>query len=317
MSIAIERAPAPAEAPSPPPGCWPDGAGFVDGRFTPIAEARIPITDWGYRRSDVTYDVVGVWGGVFFRLDDHLRRFRRSMDRLRMTPTQDDAEIARILHALVRATGLREAYVAMDCLRGRPPRGMPYHPVHARSYLAAFAIPWVWLFPPEQQERGIHAAIATTPRIPDACVDPTVKNFHWADMTRGLFEAHDAGAETALLLDLEGFLTEGPGFNVFVVRDGAVACPDRGALEGITRMSVLDLCAELGIPAETRPVTEAELRDADEVFLATTAGGVMPVTRVDRRIMGNDRPGHVSMRLRERFWARRAAGWHATPIDYG
>src|SRR6202161_3137420 len=103
-------------------------AAYIDGRYMPIGEAAIPITDWGYRRSDVTYDVVGVWNGCFFRLDDHIGRFRASMNAFRFKPRETDAEIKAVLHELVRMTGLREAYVAMDCLRGRPPPGMPYHP---------------------------------------------------------------------------------------------------------------------------------------------------------------------------------------------
>ena len=79
--------------------------------FMPVREACVPVTDWAYRRSDVTYDVVGVWGGAFFRLDDHLRRFQASMSALRMRPSEDEANLRAILHELVRCTGLREAYV--------------------------------------------------------------------------------------------------------------------------------------------------------------------------------------------------------------
>jgi branched-chain amino acid aminotransferase len=295
---------------------WAEGAAYIAGAVMPLAEAKIPVTSWGYRRSDVTYDVVGVYHGAFFRLDDHLRRFRASMTALRMTPPESDAEIARILTDLVRRTGLREAYVAMDCLRGRPPRGMPYHPAYAPASLIAFAMPWVWLFSPEQQARGVHAMIAKTPRIAAESVDPTVKNFHWGDLTKASFEAHDAGFEAAVLLDAEGMVTEGPGFNVFAVIDDAVVTPDRGALEGITRLSVFELCAELGIAHAARPISGEEFANADEVFFSTTAGGIMPVSRLGRRILGNDRPGPISARLREVFWEKRRQGWHATPIDY-
>ncbi len=296
---------------------WPGGAAYIDGRYMPIEEAAIPITDWCYRRSDVTYDVVGVWNGAFFRLDDHLRRFRASMRGLRLEPPEADDAIRLILSECVRRSGLREAYVAMDCLRGGPKPGMPRHPINCRNYLAAFAIPWVWVMSPEMQERGAHLIVAKTPRIADDSVDPRVKNFHWGDLTRGLFEAHDKGADNCVLLDREGLVTEGPGFNVFAVTDGAVATPDRGALEGITRLSVIELCRELGIPCAVRKLPAAELREADEIFLATTAGGIMPASRIDGRILGNDRPGPIASRLRERFWAKRAEGWHATPIEYG
>jgi branched-chain amino acid aminotransferase len=177
-------------------------------------------------------------------------------------------------------------------------------------------LPWVWLLSAEIRERGAHLIVARTPRIPESSVDPRVKNFHWADLTAGLFEAHDAGADTCVLLDAAGNVTEGPGFNVFAVIGKEVVTPDRGMLEGITRMSVQELCPELGLSFVARPLLPDELRDADEVFLATTAGGIMPVSRVDGRIQGNDRPGPVSTRMRDLFWSKRAAGWHATPIDY-
>lgn len=295
---------------------WTAGAAYLDGRFMPIAEAAIPITDWGYRRSDVTYDVVGVRDGAFFRLDDHVRRFRASMETFRLKPPEDDAAIKRVLHRCVALAGLRDAYVAMDCLRGRPPAGAPYQPAFARNYLAAFALPWISLVRPDVMERGAHLVVAETLRIPTRSVDPRAKNFHWADLTRGQFEAHDRGADFCVLLDEAGHVTEGPGFNLFVVADKRLATPDAGVLEGLTRQSVIELAREMDLAVAVRPVTVAELRDADEILLVTTAGGIMPASRIDGRIMGNDRPGPVFRRLHDAFWDKRAAGWHATPVDY-
>lgn len=295
---------------------WPTGAAYIDGRSMPIAEATIPVTEWGYRRSDVTYDVVSVWGGAFFRLDHHLRRFRASMGYFRLIPRETDAEIRAILHGLVRRTGLREAYVAMDCLRGAAPSHLRRHPANARPYLLAYAVPYVWLVPEEIRAQGMHLIVASNLRIPEQCVDPRAKNFHWADMTRAMFEAEDKGAHNPVLLDLDGNVTEGPGFNVFAVSNGVVATPDRGVLEGITRGAVIELCGKLGVPCEARTVTLEELRGADEIFVSSTAGGVIGVTRLDGRILSNDRPGPVTARLRDAYWRLRQEGWCAERIDY-
>jgi branched-chain amino acid aminotransferase len=300
----------------PPRDDWSAGAAYIDSAIMPIGEARIPITDWGYRRSDVTYDVVSVWNGAFFRLNDHLRRFRASMTTFRLAPRETDAEIAAILHRLVGRSGLREAYVAMDCVRARPRPGMPYHPAAAGAYLIAFAIPYVWLMPQATIARGVHLSVSSTPRIPEACVDPRAKNFHWGDMTKSLFEAHDKGADNTVLLDLDGNVTEGPGFNVFAVTNGIVATPDRGVLEGITRLAAIELCGKLGLPCEVRKVSIAELRDADEIFITSTSGGVMGVTRLDGRILGNDRPGPITENLRQSYWTFREQGWETTPVEY-
>ena len=136
-------------------------------------------------------------------------------------------------------------------------------------------------------------------------------------MTSALFEAHDRDADQPVLLDGQGNVTEGPGFNLFAVTAGRLVTPDRGVLEGITRQSVFELCEELGVRCEARTLPAAELLDADEIFLATTAGGIMPASRIDGRILGNDRPGPLSSRLRELFWAKRRQGWHASPVEYG
>lgn len=292
------------------------GAAYIDGEFMPVGEARIPMTHLGYRRSDATYDVVGVRDGNFFRLDEHIARFRASMNALRMSPAENDEDIRTILHRIVALSGLRNAYVAMDCIRALPPAGAPRHSAFAPCYIACYAVPWISLASPEQLERGFHMIIAETLRISRRSVDPTVKNFHWGDLTRGHFEAYDRGSDIAVLLDEDGFVTEGPGFNVFVVRDGKVITPRNGVLRGITRRSVMELCDDLNIPVSEADITAQQLLEADEIFTSTTAGGIMPVSRINDRIMGNDRPGPISHKLFSQFWERRAQGWHATPVQY-
>lgn len=291
-----------------------DGAAYVRGGFVPVADASIPVTDWGFTRSDAVYDVVHVYRGGFFRLDDHLDRFAASMQARRLRPPEDRAAIEAVLHRCVALSGLADAYVAMVALRGRPRVAGSRRPEDCENHLVAYAVPWIDVIPQEVQERGAHLWIAGTPRVPDASVDPAVKNYQWADLTSGLFEAHDRGHDTAVLCDADGFVTEGPGFNVFVVKDGRVLTPDRGSLHGITRASVLELCEASGIEAAVAPVPRALLEGADEVFAATTAGGVMPVSRVQGRILGDDRPGPVSLRLKQAYWRRHEEGWHRTEV---
>src|SRR5690606_29207996 len=124
---------------------------------------------------------------------------------------------------------------------------------------------------PEDRERGLHVAISHVRRIPPESVDPTVKNYHWLDLVAGLFDAYDRGAENVLLTDLDGNLTEGPGFNVFAVTGGRVATPGRGVLEGITRRTAIELCAEIGVPVEVGVLGVDALRSAEEAFVTSTA----------------------------------------------
>ncbi len=282
---------------------FPPGMAYLDGRFCPMSEAKISVLDWGFLRSDATYDVVHVWQGRFFRLDLHLDRFLASVDKLRLTLPMGRDELVAILKECVRRSCLENAYVEMICTRGFSPT-FSRDPRDAENRFIAFAIPFGWIADEAQRARGLRLAISKIPRIPPESVDPTVKNYHWLDIVQGLFEAYDRDAENVLLVDFDGNVTEGAGFNVFAVRDGRVATPGRGVLEGITRRTVLDLCAELAIPAEARALPAAELRAADEVFISSTAGGVMPVTEIDGGPVGDGKPGPVTGRLTALYWAK-------------
>ena len=292
-----------------------DGVAFVEGDYVPVAEARLPLLDWGFTRSDVTYDVVHVWKGSFFRLDDHLDRFQRSCESLRLDPGYDRAAMRDVLMECVRRSGLRDAYVEMICTRGVPAPGSR-DPRLCRNRFFAFAIPFVWIISPERQSEGAHLIVSKVPRIAPASVDPTVKNFHWGDLTRALFQAFERGSESAVLVDSEGNLSEGPGFNIFCAHEGSVTTPGDTVLEGITRRSVRELCEILDIPFAVRPITPDELRAADEVFISSTAGGVMPVSRVDDRVFANGRPGPLTTRIKDLYWSKHEDGWHGTRVDY-
>ena len=295
---------------------YKEGIAFVDGGFCPVREARLPLLDWGFLRSDACQDTISVWKGSFFRLEPHLERFERSYTRLRMVCPYGRDQLGEIATELVRRAGFRDAYVQLIMTRGLPPIGSR-DPRRCENRFQAFCIPYVWIATPEVQERGLRLHISPRWRVPAEVVDPTIKHYHWLDFEQGLFEAYDAGAETVVLSDPDGNVTEGPGFNVFAVRGGRVTTPERGVLDGMTRTVVIELCAEDGIPLALGTIAPEELRAADEVFISTTAGGVIPITVVDGRTIGDGKPGPITLRLKSLYWAKREAGWHATPIDYG
>jgi branched-chain amino acid aminotransferase len=132
----------------------------------------------------------------------------------------------------------------------------------------------------------------------------------------GLYEAYERGGETAILVDREGNVVEGPGFNVFVVEKGGVFTPDSGVLEGITRRTVMELASVLGIRLGRRAIPASEMRRAEEVFVTSTAGGIMPVTKVDGKAVGGGKPGPVTARLREAYWELHRDPRYATPVRY-
>lgn len=301
-----------------PEGCDPSlGVCFVDGRFAPMSEAKVHALDWGFNKSDVTYDVAHLKDGAFFRLGHHLDRFQRSLAGLRMSVPHSRDEMGAIMAECVRLSGLRDAYVAVVCTRGMFLPGMPRKPSALQNRFMAYAIPWIDVISPEVQARGAHLIVAKTLRIPPESVNPTYKNYHWGDLVQAMFEAEDAGADNAVLLDADGYLTEGPGFNVFIVKDGKVITPARTVLDGNTRGVTLELAAAAGLPTEVRAVPMAEALEADEVFLTSSGGGPAGVVEIDGRTFSNGAPGPVTTRLRAAYWDWLERGPEREPVAYG
>jgi branched-chain amino acid aminotransferase len=290
------------------------GTAWIDGRIVPVAEASLPLLDWGFLRSDACQETISAWDGLLFRLDDHLDRFWRSLERLRMTSPLSRDQIRGAIHALIATAGYDNAYVQIIMTRGRPPIGSRDIRLCTQRF-QAFCIPYVWIATPEVQQRGLHVHIGSRHRVPATSVDPMVKHYHWLDFELGLLEAFDHGAETVVLTDGQGHLLEGPGFNIFVRRGEKLLTPRSGMLDGMTRRTVMELCADLGISVEEADVPVAALREADEAFLTTTAGGVLPVASVDTRAIRNG-PGPFTARIHAAYWQRRADGWLGEPVDY-
>ena len=294
---------------------WPAGAAWIDGRYCPIEDAKISVLDLGVTRSDCTYDVVHVWQGRFYRLDAHLNRFAASMARLRLDPGHSRAEIEAIVHGCVRHAGLREAYVSMTCTRGRMPAGSRDLRT-ARNMFYCYAVPFIWISRPDQQEAGASMRVSRVTRIPPQSVDPLVKNYHWLDLDLALLDAYDHGADLVVLRDLSGAITEGPGYNVFAYLDGRWLTPGSGTLAGITRRSLIELAREAGQRVEEGRLTVEDLLRAVEVLVTSTAGGIMPVTVIDGKPVGAGVPGPLTLQLRDRYWASHQDPRYSTAVRY-
>ncbi len=287
----------------------------MDRQYLPISEAKISVLDYGFLHSDATYDVVHVWEGAFFRLDDHLDRFFAGLDKLHMSIPYDGKQVTEIVHNCVALSGLRSAYVEFICTRGTSPT-FSRDPREAINRFIAFAIPFGSVANPEQMKHGLHAAITPLQRIPPQSVDPTVKNYHWLDLVKGLYAAYEVGADTAMLVDAAGNVSEGPGFNIFAVTDGKVLTPEFGVLRGITRQTIFDICHSLGINCLARDLSPTMLKQADEVFVTSTAGGVMPVTKIDAEAIGTGSPGPLTGQIAETYWQMHRDDRYQLLVEY-
>ncbi|WP_290698670.1 aminotransferase class IV [Amphritea sp.] len=288
------------------------GSAFIDEEYVPISEAKISLLDWGFLHSDATYDVVHVRDGKFFRLDDHLDRFFSGMKALRMSIPYTREELSGILSDCVSKSGLQDAYVEMITTRGLPEPGSR-DPRTCRNHFFAFAVPFVWITPPG---KGLDLIVSQRQRIPPESVNPTVKNYHWLDLVMGQFEAYDQGGETAVVVNAKGNIAEGPGFNIFAVKNRVLTTPGEGVLEGITRKTAIDIANELGYEVIQGELTPEAARSADELFATSTAGGIMAITRIDCQTVGTGSLGPITQELQDRYWALHSDPHYAREIHY-
>ena len=286
---------------------YADGCAWISGNFVPINEAAIPILDFGFLRSDATYDVIHLWNNAFFRLEDHLDRFERNITAMRLTLPVTRHEIRSILFECVNKSQLRNAYVEVGCTRGRPQK-YTRDPRKCKNSFFAFSIPFVSYMSKKQRLNGLHIFVSNRERIQPSSIDPKIKNFHWIDLQLALLEAYDYGAENVILVDGFGNITEGPGFNVFCISNGVVKTPKKGVLDGITRRTVLEICAQFNIDSRTQDISVDELRESNEAFLTSTAGGIMPVTKINKKKLGDGNPGPITELLYKTY-----IQWHQDP----
>jgi len=294
---------------------FPKGAAWMNGKFIQLSEARIPVLDWGFLRSDATYDVVHVWKGRFFRLDKHIDRFFQSTEKLRMPCTVSRIDLKKILAGCVERSGLDNAYVEMIQTRGMSPN-FERDPRKSEPRFIAFAVPFGWILKPEEFGKGLDVLVSNRRRISPNSVDSSIKNYHWLDLVSGMFEAYDNGHDTVILTDEENNISEGPGFNIFCVDETGLNSPNKGVLEGITRQTVLDLAKELNVPFQLRPISLETLKSSNEVFATSTAGGIMPITKINGILIGQGSPGEITSKLHKTYWDKHSdPAWSVSKDD--
>ncbi|KAI5460160.1 aminotransferase [Mariannaea sp. PMI_226] len=292
------------------------GVAWVQGELVPLAEARIPLMDQGFLHSDLTYDVPAVWDGKIFRLDDHITRLDTSCKKIRLTLPMSRETMKQTLCDMLAKSGIRDAFIQLIVTRGI--KGVRESEPHEHvNHLYMFIQPYIWVMEPEMQLTGGSAIIArTVRRTPPGSIDPTVKNHQWGDLTRAMQEARDRGAKYPFLTDGDANITEGSGFNIVFVKDGSIYTADRGVLEGITRKSVFDVARAHGIKIRCEVVPVALAYEADEVFMCTTAGGIMPITTLDGKPIKDGQIGPITKTIWDGYWAMHYEPAYTLAVKY-
>jgi D-alanine transaminase len=272
---------------------------WLDGKLLPLAEARISPLDRGFLFGDGAYEVLPVYGGRAYRFDAHIERLDRSLGGIRMAPPLDRAGWLAAFGKLVHGNGGGDLLLYVQVTRGVEPERnhVPQAGVRPTLFASVQKLP---LVPDSAIENGVPAVTADDIRWSRCDIKST--SLLGNVLLRWL--AADAGAAETLLRR-DGFMTEGSASSAHLVRDGRIVTPPQtnAVLPGTTRGVIFELAAREGIASERRPVREAELRDADEVLIASAGGGIRAVTTLDGRPVGAGKPGPVYRRIYAAFKA--------------
>ena len=274
---------------------------WIDGVIVDASEARIPITDHGLLYGDGIFEGIRVFGGRVFRLDDHMARFRTGLSHIALDLPGGIEHARRVVLETVRAHATQEAYVRLIATRGEGALGVdPTSCSHPRLLCL---VDQIELYPDEKLATGLSMLTSSLRRPPADVLDPRVKSLNYLNNVLAKLEAKQHGADEALLLNQAGMVAEAAVANVFIVRDGELLTPPTsdGALEGIVRMTVLELAGSLGIPAREKTLGRFDFLAADEAFLTGSGAGIVPVTSLAPRRIGQGQPGPIYAKLRAAF----------------
>jgi branched-chain amino acid aminotransferase len=285
-----------------------EGSVWIDGQLMLARDAKVSVFDRGFLYGDSAFEVMRTYGGRPYRQAAHLQRLRGSCERLLIPWRQSAEELATVIARTIGASGLAECNVRVMVTRGVGPMGIDLSEAQTPSLLV-FALPLKPL-PASVYEQGVAVGLSRTARATDGTRASGAKTSNYLAAVLALHEVKQRGCHEALIIGAAGEVIEGATSNVFVVRRGELLTPplEAGILAGITRQSVLEIAAQLAVPAHETQLDPNDLYKADEVFITSTVREVVPVVRVDDLVVADGRPGPLTQRIHRAYLAQTASG---------
>lgn len=270
---------------------------WLDGKLVDEAEAQVSVFDHGVLYGDGCFEGIRFYSGKVFRLEEHIKRLFDSMRYLMLSLPWSFEEVCRATEETVAASGQQDGYIRLVVTRGKGDLGL--NPRNCPQPSMFIIVQNIALYPKEMYENGLSIITSSYRRPNPDVLCMQVKSLNYLNSISAKIEAVQQGAGEALLLNQQGNVAECTGDNIFIVRNGEVITPPLtdGALGGITRHAVMDLCAELGIPCRVCSINRFDVLSADECFLTGTAAEVIAVSSLDGRTIGTGHAGPVTKKL--------------------
>jgi branched-chain amino acid aminotransferase len=274
---------------------------YISGKFVPQEDAKISVYDHGLLYGDGVFEGLRSYRGKVFRLEEHIRRLYESAKAIWLEIPMSRDEMCDAVNEAVRINKIEDGYIRLVVTRGAGTLGLdPNRCSNPQVIIIADAIS---LYPKELYEKGLEIVTVSVQRMHPAALSPRIKSLNYLNNILAKIEGLQAGCIEALMLNHKGEVAECTGDNVFLVRRGVLETPplEAGILEGVTRDAVIEVAKEAGIEVRELPLTKHDVYIADECFLTGTAAEIVPVVRVDNRVIGTGKPGPMTRDLEKRF----------------
>ncbi len=286
---------------------------YVNGEFVPTSEAKVSVYDHGLLYGDGVFEGIRAYNGRVFKLDRHVERLFQSARSIMLSIPHSPAEMKDLILEACRRNRIVDGYIRPLVTRGPGDLGLDPRKCKDGSTVVIIAVPILQLYPPEVYERGLKVVTSSWRRVSPQTVPPSIKSMNYLNNILGRIEANQYGADEAILLDLQGYVSEATADNFFVVLNHSVWTPPTETnLPGVTRETVLELCDKLGIHWREKLFSIYDVYTAREAFITGTAAEVAPVINVDGRDIGDGKPGKVTRDLMKAF--RELVTTTGTPI---
>ena len=276
---------------------------FIDGKYYDERDAKISVFDHGLLYGDGIFEGIRAYHGRVFKLREHLDRLFYSAKAILLDIPMSPAQIARAVVETCRKNKIRDGYIRLLVTRGVGTLGL--NPKTCKRPSVIIIADKIQLYPPGVYRRGLNIITVPTTRNLHSALNPAIKSLNYLNNILAKIEANNGGCEEAVMLNAEGFVAECTGDNLFIVKNGALLTPplSAGALYGITRQTVMELAEEAGLKVSEPNLTRYDLFCADECFLTGTGAEIVPVVKIDGRIIGTGKPGAVTRQLEDDYHA--------------
>jgi branched-chain amino acid aminotransferase len=274
---------------------------YIDGKYYDRAEARISVFDHGLLYGDGVFEGLRIYGGRVFKLKEHIERLYMSAKAILLDIPMPPDEMGTAVSEAVKVNEKENGYIRLIVTRGEGLLGID--PASCARPSIIIIVGDIQMYPDKYYEKGVAIITSSSRRMPSDCLDPRIKSLNYLNNVMAKLEARQAGCLEAVMLNGEGFVAECTGDNIFIIKNNKLLTPApyHGALHGITMQTVLELAESTGIGIQQTTLTRYDLYNADECFMTGTGAEIIPVIRIDGRVIADGKPGNITRRLVKGF----------------